>query len=386
MKIILATNNKRINEYVMSIHSDLYILSEVDTMAECIEICNLSNPDLVLVSDRLYGLAFEQLLTLLKNTKVVYITQQNEPKQKELSDKGVIILLAPVKATDLSKVLFSLSDPSNSTREPSVLAVWTPKAGDGGSFTTIHLAEALKNISEDEDKIGILDLNIKSDSLKYQLSLDFVHIIDELLPYIASGKLNSELMLECAREVFHKGSNLWYVGGVLRPELYVQYTSLQLHYIIKTAKNLFTRTVIDAGSLLDNTGTVIALKDADVILAVIHPSYVSRQLLYYSLSMFPAFGINPNKVKIVVNRFSPEIIGDNPHVIIDGLGVDLIGVLPDLGFEALTAVNRNRTVSIDNKRLVTNYTLAIKDIFEKLSLINETKKSLFSRIKSGRGA
>lgn len=337
----------------------------------------LLKPDLILISDKLYAWEKEGLLHLKKmqsQTRIIFLPRQKIESQllNALSEAGIIILSEPINTASLSKEIYIFQNRSRDRIQDTVFAVWTPKAGDGGSFTAVHLAETLRNVGGNE-KIGLLDFDIKSDSLKYQLGLDSACLIDELLPYIAAGKLSAPLMLECAREVIKKGSNIWFVGGISQPGMYARYSFLQLHFIIKTAKSLFAKTIIDAGSLLDNAGTICALKEADVILAVLNPSYVSKQMLQRSLEKFPLMGINPGKVKIIINRFSPEIIGQNPKVIVEGLDIDLVGLLPDLGLEGFVAVNGNRTICGEKKKALLNYNTAMNDMLSKLEIIPKTK-------------
>lgn len=394
MKTILATNNKKVNDYILATHTDLAILDEVKTLEEYKEKATLINPQLLIISEEFfsnfgkeeYDHILQDIHNLLPQIKILFLAQ-SEPAPNLSEIPGIYILKAPISTSALSKTIYEVTSTTTSNRNATLIAVWSPKAGDGCSFTAIHLAAAMRDIVDREDKVGLLDLNLKTSGLKYQLTFDDAQIIDELLPYVAAGRLTPEIMLECSKEMFRKDSGIWYIGGIAKPELYDQYTALQIHYIIENAKKLFHKTIIDAGSYLDNAGTITALKEADIIYAVIHPTYVSQQILKGMLDLLPMYGINPAKVTVIINRYSPEAVGDSPEIILANLNVSLAGTLPELGHEAISAVNSNRTVLREiGKRTITQYNTTIKSILASLEPTVETKKNLLSRIKNVRGA
>ncbi|PKM86609.1 MAG: hypothetical protein CVU87_11630 [Firmicutes bacterium HGW-Firmicutes-12] len=223
------------------------------------------------------------------------------------------------------------SDGTKDEKEPTILAVWGPKPGDG----TSTVAEAITQIlwekrSQMKSLIGLMDFNTRTPCMKYRLGLDKYNLLDDLLPFISAKKLTPEILANYAVEIYGKES-LQFVGGIKRPEFKGRYTEVHFNILLDTAQELFHKTIIDAGNVLDQTGTVTALKRADYILAVMQPNFVSKQCLKYGLSLFPALGIDSNKIGIVYNRYQKH--DEQPQIMTSGLNVEFLGTLEELGSE-----------------------------------------------------
>jgi Mrp family chromosome partitioning ATPase len=222
-------------------------------------------------------------------------------------------------------------DRTKDEKEPAILAVWGPKPGDGAST----VAEAITQILWEKGPqmksiIGLMDFNTRTPFMKYRLGLDKYNLLDDLLPFITAEELTPEILANYVVTVYGK-ERIQFVGGIKRPEFKGRYTDEHFNVLLDTAKEVFHKTIIDAGNVLDQAGTVTALKRADYILAVLHPSFVSKQCLKYGLSLFSALGIDSNKVGIVYNRYQKN--DEEPLIMASGLNVEYLGTLNELGSE-----------------------------------------------------
>lgn len=259
--------------------------------------------------------------------------------------------------------------------EPKVLAVWGPKPGDGASM----LADAVTQIlwerrKSDIEMIGLLDFNTRIPYVKYRLDLDRYNILDELLPYISAEKLTPEILGKHAVNI-HNKEGMQFIGGIKRPEFNGRYNSTHFNSLIDAAAILYDKTVIDAGNIPDLAGTVTALKRADYILAVLQPSYVSKQCLKHSLSLFPALDVDLSKIGIVYNRYQAN--DEDPQIMAAGLDLEVLGTLGDLGSEK-NLMGHSWLIDDKGQKNIFSYYENIRSILEacKMLPVAENKKKM----------
>lgn len=371
MKAILATNHLEVNKYIIKTRQDILIIAQADTANHCLETVRKHKPDLVITSDALIGNeTWDQFISFLYSLKeaeqktmlLCLFTQMELTKRQmsELHEKGIRYLNKPISEKSLSWILNNLTEKGKEGIEPKILAIWSPKPGDGSSLVTEAASYVLYDYKESEDRlIGVLDLNLLRPFLKYRYHFDESIILDDLMPYINSGTLNPEILQTGACSA-GKRKGLKFIGGIARPELYRRYGHTHLTYLIETAEKTFHKTVIDAGGDLYNMGTVTALKNADVILAVLQPNYISKICLRHSLALLPSMGINPNKVKIVINKFADQGPED-PAMIMTGINSEFLGTLADLGKDANYLCDSSLSSSAGNRNASTFFA-NLKDI------------------------
>ncbi len=375
MKTMLATGIPSVDEYILSTHADILILDRADNIDGCLAALKMHQPELLVFSDQIVEMKRQvnfvaEVSGLHPDMSIIYLDTSGTACREALEKQGISSLFSPVTGQDISRLLYAIK--STARQKPTVAALWSPKPGDGASLTCEGLARLLWQCRDnDGDAVGVLDFNIKTPCLKYRLGLDDKVVIDELLPYISGGSLTPDILREYAKEI-QKKSGFYFVGGIERPELYSRYNSTHFNTILDVAGVLFSKTIIDAGSILDNAGTVTALKNAEIIFAVLQPDYVSRQCLKRSIGLFPAYGIDPNKVKVLINRHHPEL-GVGAEVVLKGLNLELAGVLPDIGSSAYRS---GESSLFDNQhdRAVLAYISALRDVLEKYGLVTGEKK------------
>lgn len=344
MKAILATNHSEVNKYIIKTHQDILIVAQADSADRCLEALSIHRPDLIITSDVLMeNKTWDEFKTFLfsvkeglsKGVMLCLFTQIQLAKKQmdELNAKGIHYLSTPISEQSLSRSLYNLAEKEIWETEPRVVAIWSPKPGDGSSLVTEAASYVLcDHRVHEECLIGVLDFHLQRPFLKYRYQLDESMTIDDLMPYISSGTLSPEILKIIANSVVKK-RGLKFIGGIARPELFGRYGYIHFNSLIDTARRTFYKTVIDAGGDLCNPGTVTALKNADLILTVMQPNYVSKICLKHSIELFPTLGINPNKVKLVLNKFRNQG-SEDPKVIMSGINIELLGTLADLGPDA----------------------------------------------------
>lgn len=207
------------------------------------------------------------------------------------------------------------------------IAAWSPKPGEGASFTADAIAQLLWEERTEGEKVGLLDLNTRTPWLKYQLGLDECVILDELLPLISAEGLTPEILCSHARNIYKK-ENLHFIGGINRPE-FSRYNQTYFETLLDTAQCVYARTVLDAGNIPDLAGTITALQRADYIIVVLQPNYVAKHSLRHCLGILASWGIKKEKMGLVYNRYLPH--DEEPQLMSVNLELKVLGVLNELG-------------------------------------------------------
>jgi len=248
-----------------------------------------------------------------------------------------------------------------------IITVWHPKPGDGGSFTALNLFNLLKK-ELTEEKICLADFDIPRPYLRYYLRLDECTVIDNLRPYIAAGNLIGKILEQVAVRI---NKNASFIGGVKRIENPDKYTDNHFKAIIEVSREVYDHIVIDAGSLPDNAGTIEALRQADIVIMLIKPSFISQVYMEQLLGLLPGMGIEKEKIWGVINGYQSEIIS-KPETILSKENIPLLCTLPELGVEGLIAVNESRPLSC-NVKTVIEYNNNLKNGLVKIGLLKEYK-------------
>lgn len=347
MKAVLAINNTELENLILTTHHDLPVVGRAQTLEHCLQQIDLHKPELLIISDLIgVGQTWDELLVRMKDirkyspqTSVLFLFLSDGTKTGGMDERafaltglGFTCLTPPIAGLGISQKIYRLMQERESTDTPSMIAVWSPKPGDGGSLAAEALTSAFWEKRGKEDTIALMDFNLRTPFLKHRLKLEEANILDELLPYFDADCLTGGLLMDHACAVWQR-EGIRFVGGIRRPELKRRFNAMFFYQIMRAAGQCFAKTVIDAGNILDHPGTVMALKNADVILAVIQPNDVSRVCLQSSMQLFPALGINPNKTRVLLNRYTPETVFP-PKITAGGVNLEVLGCLPDLGPEA----------------------------------------------------
>jgi len=369
MRTLLASGIARVDEYILATHSDILVLQQVNTARACRAALEALQPELLIFSDRTVApenleVFVSESAALVPGLKMLYLDASGSGTSERFKDRGLLCLASPAGGRDISRLLYSLRD--RAAGPLTVIAVWSPKPGDGASLTCEAMAQLLwSSRADSEETVGVVDFDIKAPGLKYRFGFEDKDVLDELLPYVASGALTPGILRKYARET-RKKKGLCFIGGTARPELCNRYNSTHFNSILGVAARSFDVTLIDAGSLLDSAGTVAALQNAALVFAVIQPDYLSGQCLRHALSLFPAYGIDPQKVRVLLNRFRPDL-GWDPQAAVGGLGLKLAGTLPDLGSGACRGGD-SPLFENQHDKAVSAYVSALRDVFEECGI------------------
>lgn len=253
----------------------------------------------------------------------------------------------------------------------SRIAVWSPKPGDGASLTAEAIVQMLGEERAEGELVSLLDFNTRTPWLKYRLGLDECVILDELLPLISSGSLTPEMLCRHARPIYKK-EELHFIGGINRPE-FSRYPRTFFESLLDTAQRVYDRVIIDAGNIPDSAGTMTALQRADYIIAVLQPSYISKQSLKHCLAILKALEVDRDKIGLVYNRYQAE--DEDAQLMAASLDLKVLGTLNELG-SAKNLSGYNWLTKDREKKTIAAYRESLRRILENCAILEpqESKK------------
>lgn len=381
IRAVLAIKNIELENFILTTHQDVLVVARVNTLEQCIEQVALHKPELLVVSDMISpDHSWEDDRTKLEliqahspRTSVLYLflSGVSNDHVSTLEEMGFFCVTPPIVELEISQKIYQLKQTRDTLHKPATIAVWSPKPGDGGSLVSEALAWLFWENKEKNETIALIDFNLRTPFLKYRINLKEVNVLDELLPYINADCLSVKVLLDHTRPVWQR-EDFRFIGGIRRPELKGCFNAVIFNHIIETAENSFAKIIIDAGNIPDHPGTIMALKNADLILAVLQPNDISRICLQNSLQFFPALGINPNKTGVLLNRYSPETVLHS-KMITGGVNMEVLGCLPDLGPESNNIGEESIFVAGRSDK-TTYFMQCLLQAVEKVGLSSETEK------------
>ena len=218
-------------------------------------------------------------------------------------------------------------------RRGSVIAVYSPKGGVGGTAVATNIAVALAGRSK--TTAALVDLDLQFGDVGVALDVKSANSILEL----AAGDATDRATID---DVFVKHRSGLRV--LLGPEDLAAVESLDTARIVEVIDDLrdhFQYIVCDLWSSLDEL-TMAVLSAADRVVVVTTPELPALRDLRRALDAMASRGLDARTV-LVVNRF-PSKAGVTKPEIEHGLGRPIIGAVPSDGIAVTGAINEGRSL------------------------------------------
>lgn len=178
----------------------------------------------------------------------------------------------------------------------TVYAIWGPKENSGATFTAINLANAL---SKYKNKVLLVDLDFINPNISdYLMMEEDGHFIDNLNSFALGKNLNSKIIENnCVKQ-----DNLYILKGTINPS-FTDFTPSEIvDNIIDSLREDFLYVIIDVNSSINNTGTYVALKNADKVFTVLNKNVIDVLFLARELNFFEKIDIDTSKFEIIFNN------------------------------------------------------------------------------------
>jgi len=221
-------------------------------------------------------------------------------------------------------------------RQNKIITFWSPVSGVGTTFTAINMA---KIMGEKGAKVLLFDLDLKTPATHIYLdNKDNVHCIDNIIPFTAGGRLSSEVVetnvQKGVKDFFDylRGTNTPNQAHYIAPE--------SIDCILETAVNMYDYIIIDTHSIIDNAGTYIALKNADLIFMVTEKNAIIIQQ-YDNVKNLVIKTFDMEKFRLVINKEQKNVYMASEDVG-NYYGMKICCELPLLEAEFINAINQGK--------------------------------------------
>lgn len=330
MKIIVALDNEAIKEelekrYINQVYNEDF--RQQEKVIEYLSNNHFENTILI-TKDSLEGnlngrLYIKHIRLAYENIKVIYFVEKldNEYKKFLFSNEVFNIIEGNyININNIFEIIDEnkfmvyriLNDNKTQVKENSVIAVY----GTNGAGKSLVASFISKKISTELlKKIAVLDFNLENPSLDIINNIEVnSNIFEQIVKDIDNSLIsNMEIKDYLINDVDNK-NNFYLTSNLnileLRSKDYLKY----YEFIINKIKNEFENVVIDLPSQPFLDITKCSLMNADKVIFVINPNYVSiRQAKKYLDIIYNLYDISKDKIGIVINKVTKNSL-DNIQI------------------------------------------------------------------------
>jgi pilus assembly protein CpaE len=315
----------------------LHIISSSATLEEGFEEIPRLFPDIVLIDENVASGSLAPIIQKIIMQSpymgvIVTSTEYSKGKVRQYMNVGARdCLVKPFTAADLAQSVMKVNKYNQElkshivrnttrilTRAPKMISIFSTKGGVGKSTVSTLLASGLASIYKEDTAIIDLDLQFGDVSLLLDIKpqktiTNAIEGIGQLTP---SGLRN-------VMTKHHIGLHV--LPSPLNPEEEDFITEEATTKMFKLVKEEFDYVIID-GPPGFNTQNIIALEQSDLVLMITSPELMALKNTKNGLRTLVDLGIDPEQIKIVVNRYSKKS-NISIAVIEDVLGIEVFATI-----------------------------------------------------------
>lgn len=266
-----------------------------------------------------------------------------------------------------------------------VIALWSPTAGAGTTFTACNLARLM---AAQGHRVCLLDFDLKSPAVtRYFPTNDTTHCLDAVLPYTEAGPLGVDA-LEVNLQVLE---GVHVLRGALDPSQAPFVKQEALERVLDTTRTAFDYVVIDTNpDFFDNAGSYVALTRADRVYLVMTKNVITGMAFKQIESLLLGAVGSLDKFVLLVNQTQKDVYMETEELR-GFIGVSRALELPSLGAPLINALNQGKWLEhlSSSDKIVQAYLKAVGDLVEHITgeEVEDTtgKKRRFSLFGRGRG-
>lgn len=241
-----------------------------------------------------------------------------------------------------------------------VITVWSPRGRCGKSITAINIAKRLSDI---KGNTILVDMDLRQPRISDYLFLqDSLHNLDNLYSYVVGQSLTKEIIASNMEDKLGlsvlKGTTNIQEAESIDYKIFMP--------IISLLKNLYSYIVIDCSSQIDNAGTYVALKEADVILSLFTKDIITA-MTFSEIKPLLFGNFNDEKFRFVINQDNDKIYMQKSEIE-KFLNISFSGSLPDLGIEIVNDVNKGQIINLIDKKQNSHYLHSLDQIIKECVL------------------
>lgn len=185
-----------------------------------------------------------------------------------------------------------------------VVTCWSPVPHTG--VTTLSLL--LANEFSKYHKVCVIDLNFNNPFISFYVQVqDFEHNIDNLKPYIEAKTLSEDIIqLNLTRY-----KNMSILQGTKQIDKGPLEPLENTEKILEITRGMFDIIVVDVNSALDNVGTFLGLKKADIIVTVLTQNIFHIKRFINKSDIINSIN---SSLLFVLNQYDTDVLFDTKNI------------------------------------------------------------------------
>lgn len=343
---------------ILSMEDDtIEVVGEAANGEEVLKSIPKLNPDLVLMDINmpvLNGLEATERITMEYPSVMVIIMSvqaESEYLKKAMFHGAKEYIIKPFNYDDLIGTIKTTYDKykerrvkSTSSEEQAkdarVMAFFSSKGGVGKSVLALNTAVVLSK--EANKKVLLIDMDLQFGDISIMVNkFNYKTILDS----VEEGQIDSFESLKAYLYKHNDNLDILFAPG--KPEAAEYIGKDAVEKIMKAFQKQYDMIIVDTG-INFNDSTLYILDTAQKIFLVSTIDIVALKNTKLGLGVMESLGYDKDKVKLVINRFSPKY-GISTKGVEVALKYYIFSIIPDEEKEVIASVNKGQPLCDDSK-------------------------------------
>jgi pilus assembly protein CpaE len=363
IRVLLAGGDTEVRSNLLNIlesDHDIDVIGETGQADELVEMLFSANPEVLIIDENLAEGDSLNLIGELKikypHAQVILLVEQEElmllKRAMQLGVREVITrsleasqLLHAVKqvAESYRLTLENLRERSGPGKESNaagkataqlkasqIVTVFGNKGGIGKSIIACNLAVAAA--ARYKGQVALVDLDLQFGDISLMMNINPRKTIAELMQ--ETGELTADLV----DEYFYERNGVKVLSAPHKPELGELVTPYGAETVLKLCKQIYTYTILDTPTFLDDT-TLTALEMSDVVLLLISLDIPTIKNIKKGIDILDSLKLLP-RTKLILNRSSSLSVGLEARDVEQVLGMKIAASIPSDYKITVSSINR----------------------------------------------
>ena len=315
MNILVAIGNKEIKEKIDKKYDEKVYNFDISIKEDVLEFLKNTNRDYVVITtlNLLGNISNEEYIEKLRylnsNNKIIVLVDKLTNENKKLLFANEIFNIIEGNEIDIEaifkliendeKIIYKTICINREINKKKRIIVVFGASGAGKSFISYFLATAIAKYTNEEVVLdtydtqnSILDVISNISSFDYNINNYLKDILED------KSKISKYILKD------NKYKNLSYLIKNMETVI-PSYENISFKNVVNTVSSNYSYTIVDLPSFSLNSSITEMLHLATDIIFVVNPNYISlRQAKKYLGYISNSFGIEKNKLKIIINKES----------------------------------------------------------------------------------
>ncbi len=316
------------------------LMASTEDLAEGIKAIQATNPMVVIIEVKDIDQGVRDVKTILSrfpriSVFVTSVEQSTDWILRSMRAGAIEYLLKPVEASELGEAMQKVGrlwvpKPAELEKQGKIISVYNPIGGMGTTTIAVNLAASL---SEGNDKVALVDLNLFSGDVASFLDFSPKYTLSSVTTNIA--RLDANFLMSV---MTRHSSGIYVLTEPQEVDEASEITPEQIRRVLAFLKEVFAYVVIDTGGQLAGCNMTVFENSDHVLFNTVLSLPALKNTKRY-LAAMENKGLRQGRVLLVVNRYLPKAdirIEDAEKV----LGWKVLLTLPNEYSDVVASINK----------------------------------------------